>query len=65
MIIIGSSAKNVPVIDEILEKLERHPDFEILWLKHESVLSFPGLEIDPVHRKVYCGEEEIRLTAKE
>lgn len=65
VLIIESSARNVPIIDEILEKLKNHPDFELLWLKHEPVLSLPGLEIDPAHRKVYCDNQEISLTAKE
>lgn len=29
------------------------------------MLSLPGLEIDPAHRKVYCDKLEISLTAKE
>lgn len=29
------------------------------------MLSLPGLEIDPAHRKVYCDKLEINLTAKE
>lgn len=65
VLIIESSARSVPIIDEILEKLKNHPDFELLWLKHEPVLSLPGLEIDPAHRKVYCDNQEISLTAKE
>lgn len=65
VLIIESSARGVPIIDEILEKLKNHPDFELLWLKHEPVLSLPGLEIDLAHRKVYCGNQEISLTAKE
>jgi len=65
VLIIESSAKVVPIIDEILEKLKNHPDFELLWLKHEPVLSLPGLEIDPAHRKVYCDNQELSLTAKE
>lgn len=65
VLIIESSARGVPIIDEILEKLKNHPDFELLWLKHEPVLSLSGLEIDLAHRKVYCGNQEISLTAKE
>ena len=65
MLIIESGARGVPIIDEILEKLKNHPDFELLWLKYEPVLSLPGLEIDQAHRKVYCDNQEISLTAKE
>lgn len=49
----------------MIEVLKRHPEFELLWLKHEPMLSLPGLEIDLAHRKVYCGKMEINLTAKE
>lgn len=63
--IIESNERNVPIIDEMLEKLKSYPDFELLWLNQESVLSLPGLEIDPAHRKVYCDNQEISLTAKE
>ena len=45
--------------------MKKHPEFELLWLKHEPVLSLPGLEIDSAHRKVYCDKLEISLTAKE
>ena len=65
VLIIESGARGVPIIDEILEKLKNHPDFELLWLKYEPVLSLPGLEIDQAHRKVYCDNQEISLTTKE
>ena len=45
--------------------MKKHPEFELLWLKHEPVLSLPGLEIDLAHRKVYCDKLEINLTVKE
>ena len=48
-----------------MEVLKRHSEFEFLWLKHEPMMSLPGLEIDPAHRKVYCDDQEISLTAKE
>lgn len=48
-----------------MEVLKRHSEFELLWLKHEPMMSLPGLEIDPAHRKVYCDDQEISLTAKE
>lgn len=63
--IIESNERNVPITDEMLEKLKSYPDFELLWLNQESVLSLPGLKIDPAHRKVYCDNQEISLTAKE
>ena len=64
-LIIESNEGSYSIIDEIIETLKKHPEFELLWLKHEPVLSLPGLEIDPAHRKVYCDKLEINLTAKE
>lgn len=52
-------------IDEIVKNLNLHSEFELLWLKHDPMLSLPGLKIDLAHRKVYCRNQEIRLTAKE
>lgn len=65
VLIIESNEGSHSIIDEIIETLKKHPEFELLWLKHESVLSLLGLEIDPAHRKVYCDKLEISLTAKE
>lgn len=65
VLIIESNEGSHSIIDEIIETLKKHPEFELLWLKHEPVLSLPGLEIDPLHRKVYCDKLEISLTAKE
>ena len=65
VLIIESNARNVPVIDEILETLNDHPSIELLWLKHEPGLSLPGLEIDLAHRRVFCNSQEVNLTAKE
>ena len=62
---IEFNEKDSSVIDEVMEVFRQHPEFELLWLKHEPVLSLPGLEIDPAHRKVYCVKLEINLTAKE
>lgn len=65
ILIVESGESNFSVVDEIMEVLKRHPEFELLLLKHEPVLSFTGLDIDIAHRKVYCDNHEIRLTAKE
>ena len=65
VLIIESNEGSHSIIDEIIKTLKKHPEFELLWLKHEPVLSLPGLEIDPLHRKVYCDKLEINLTAKE
>lgn len=65
VLIIESNEGSHSIIDEIIETLKKHPEFELLWLKHEPVLSLPGLEIDLAHRKVYCDKLEINLTVKE
>lgn len=63
--IVESDERNSTFIDEVIEVFKRHPEVELLLLKHEPVLSLSGLEIDPAHRKVCCGNQEISLTAKE
>lgn len=63
--IIESSKRSSSVIDEVIEIMKRHPEVEFLCIKHDPVLSLSGLEIDSVHRKVYCNSQEISLTAKE
>ncbi len=47
ILIIETNAQNIPIIDDLLEKLKSHPDFELLCLSHEPILSLPGLEIVP------------------
>ncbi len=56
---------DTPVFDEVMEVLKRHPDFEYLQMKDDSVLPVPGLEIYPDRRKIYRGRKEINLTVKE
>lgn len=48
-----------------MDVVNRHPELELTWLKHESMLSLHGLEIDLVHWRVYCNKQEIKLTSKE
>lgn len=57
--------RNSQVFDEIMAVVKKHPEFDLLWQKYEPMMSLPGLEIDPAHRKVYCDNQEISLTAKE
>ncbi len=45
--------------------MKEHRDFELLWLNHEPMLLLPGLEIDLIHRQVFCNSQEINLTTKE
>ena len=56
---------DAPVFDEVMEILKRHPDFEYLQMKDDSVLPVPGLEIYPDRRKIYRGRKEINLTVME
>lgn len=65
VVIIESNEENFHIIDEILEKLQKHSDIQLLRLRYDPVLSLPGLKIDSAYRKVYCDNQEISLTAKE
>lgn len=65
VLLIESGKKDISIIDEILESLKKRSEFEIICLKHEPMLSLPGLKIDPIHRKTYCSGQEIGLTVKE
>ncbi len=51
--------------DEVMELLKKHPNFQKCEMEKDSKLSFPGIEIHPERRKVYCNNKEIHLTAKE
>lgn len=51
--------------DEVLGVLKKHSDFQKYEIQNESKLSFPGIEIYPERRKVYCNSKEIHLTTKE
>ena len=61
----NNKKSNFSVVDEVMKVLKQYPEFELLLLKHEPMLLLPGLEIDPAHRKLYCDNQEISLTAKE
>ncbi len=51
--------------DEVMELLKKHPNFQMYEMQKESKLSFPGFEMYPERRKVFCNNKEIHLTAKE
>lgn len=51
--------------NDIMSMLQKYPDFCKYKLKNEVLLSLPGLEIWPEHRKIYSGTQEISLTGKE
>jgi len=63
--VVEFNEDDTPVFDEVMEVLKRHPDFEYLQMKDDSVLPVPGLEIYPDRRKIYRGRKEINLTVKE
>ncbi len=65
ILIIEFSEHNSSAFEEIMGVLKKHPGFEYLRLKDESVVSLPGLEIYPDRRKIYRGRREINLTTKE
>ena len=51
--------------DEVMEFLKKHPNFQMYEMQKESKLSFPGFEMYPERRKVFCNNKEIHLTANE
>ncbi|HBI62904.1 MAG TPA: transcriptional regulator [Lachnospiraceae bacterium] len=53
------------VFDDIMNMLQKYPDFCKYTLKDEVILSLSGLEIRPERRKVYSKAKEISLTKKE
>lgn len=65
ILVIEFSEQDTPVFDEIMRTLKKYPSFENLRLSNEPILSLPGMEIDPAHRKAFCNHQEISLTVKE
>ncbi len=53
------------VFDDIMNMLDKYPNFHKYRLKDETILSFPGFEIRPERRKIYGESQEISLTTKE
>lgn len=53
------------VFDDIMDMLQKYPNFHKYQLRDESILSLPGLEIYLERRKIYSESEEINLTTKE
>ena len=51
--------------DEIMEVFRKYPDFSKYEVDYTTAISFLDLEIYPDQRKVYCGKQEISLTAKQ
>jgi two-component system alkaline phosphatase synthesis response regulator PhoP len=50
---------------EIMNVLQKYPDFCRYTLKDEVILSLPGLEIRPERRKICSNSHEITMTKKE
>ncbi len=53
------------VFNDIINMLERYPNFQKYKLKDESILTLPGLEIRLERRKICSDSKEISLTTKE
>ncbi len=53
------------IFEEVMEVIERHPDFKRYEVQMEPALQIPGLEIYLDRRKIYRDRREINLTAKE
>lgn len=53
------------VLEKILEIIEEHPEFEQYRVKHNPILSFPGLQVCIKERKVLKNVKEVYLTFKE
>lgn len=53
------------VFEEIMQILHRSSGFARLPLEDKHILSVPSLEINIQQRKVYCDNQEVRLTVKE
>lgn len=64
ILVIEFHDQDVSVFDDIIAILKSVPDFETIEL-HDTITPVPGFEIYPGRRKVYCGQEELQLTAKE
>lgn len=48
-----------------MEVMKRYSNFNTVDLNEETILSFPGLEINPSKRKIYSDQKEVALTTKE
>ncbi len=53
------------VFDDMMNMLQKYPDFCKYTLKDEVISSLPGLEIRPERRKIYSNSYEISMTKKE
>lgn len=65
ILIVEFNDKEYPIFDEIIEILNAHSDSSFVHLFDETVLTFPGLNIYPTRRKVFCNNTEVKFTSKE
>ena len=65
IIILDLQEQDSKAFEEILSVLEAYPEIEKHEMKRISMLSLPGLEIDPQQRRVYRDGHEISLTKTE
>lgn len=65
MLLIEFTDNDKQEFDEIMAYLKRSHHFGALSFNDENIISFPGLEISPEQRTVYCNCKKVYLTTKE
>lgn len=65
LLVVEFADSDTAVFNDIINMLERYPNFQKYKLKDESILTLPGLEIRLERRKIYSDSKEISLTTKE
>lgn len=65
LLIMEFTDKESMIFDNMMNMLQKYPDFHKYTLKDEVILSLPGLEIRPERRKIYSNSHEISMTKKE
>lgn len=60
LLILEFNDNEADIFEKVMEVVERHPDFKKYELRTE-----PALEIYPDRRKIFRGQKEVSLTAKE
>jgi len=63
--VIEFNEQDSAAFNEVMEVMKRYSDFDTVDLNEETILSFPGLEINLARRKITSDGREISLTAKE
>ena len=65
LLVVEFADSDTAVFNDIINMLERYPNFQKYKLKDESILTLPGLDIRLERRKIYSDSKEISLTTKE